>query len=431
MNQENLNRNEPSMGGWLLLWSTQSLSALGSAMTSFALVLWLYQQSGSALKTALLSICSYAPYVAMSIFAGALSDRWNKKRTMLICDLLAALSTVAVLALLRRRMLVPWHMYVVNTVNGLMNTVQQPASEVAATLLLPRAQYQRASALRSLSQSLNTILTPVLATALYALLGMEAVIAVDLSTFALAFITLWRFIRIPETGHGDGAGEGVLASARQGLSWLKRHGLILKLILFLASINLIASMYNAALPALALSRPWGGETVLGLVNSVAGVAALLGSLIAWALPAPKDRVRAICLCLTLSMGTENFLLAFGRSPWAWYLGALLGWVGIPLMNANLDVIFRTNIPADMQGRVFACRNTLQFFTIPVGYFLGGLLSDKVFEPLMLGRHPAALDALFGTGPGAGTALLYAALGVAGVAVCTVFSLLLGKCDKGT
>ena len=86
-----------SLKTYLLLWSTQSLSALGSGLTGYALVLWLYAQSGSALKTALLSVCSYAPYVLMSIFAGALSDRWNKKKTMLLCDFAAALSTIAVL----------------------------------------------------------------------------------------------------------------------------------------------------------------------------------------------------------------------------------------------------------------------------------------------------------------------------------------------
>lgn len=62
---------------YLLLWSTQSLSALGSAMTSYALILWLYLRTGSALKTALLTVSSYAPYVLVSIFAGALSERWN------------------------------------------------------------------------------------------------------------------------------------------------------------------------------------------------------------------------------------------------------------------------------------------------------------------------------------------------------------------
>lgn len=65
---------------YLLLWSTQSLSSLGSGMTAYALMLWLYLNTGSALKTAFLSVCSYAPYIVMSIFAGALSDRWNKKR---------------------------------------------------------------------------------------------------------------------------------------------------------------------------------------------------------------------------------------------------------------------------------------------------------------------------------------------------------------
>ena len=86
---------------FIILWSTQSLSQLGSAMTSFALTLWVYEKTGSALQTALLSICSYAPYVLMSIFAGALSDKWNKKKVMLVCDTFAAFCTVMVLALLK------------------------------------------------------------------------------------------------------------------------------------------------------------------------------------------------------------------------------------------------------------------------------------------------------------------------------------------
>ena len=68
---------------FLILWSTQSLSSLGSSMTGFALIIWSYQQQGSALSTALLSVCSYTPYILMAIFAGALSDSWNKKITML------------------------------------------------------------------------------------------------------------------------------------------------------------------------------------------------------------------------------------------------------------------------------------------------------------------------------------------------------------
>ncbi len=418
--------NIKSLRPYLLLWSTQSLSALGSSMTGYALVLWLYRESGSALETALLSVCSYAPYVLMSIFAGALSDLWDKKRTMLICDLLAAVSTVGVLFLLKTGQLAPWHMYLLNAVSGLMNTVQQPASEVAATLLVPKEHYQRTSGLRSLSGSLNTLLHPVLASALFAFSGMDLVIAVDLATFSLAFLTLLFFIRIPKAPESERPRESLLASAGEGLRWLRGDPLIMYLIFFLACINLVASAYNAALPALLLSRENGGETVFGLVNATVGAASLIGSAAASLLPASKDRVRAICLCLFLAMSTENFLLAFGRTPALWCLGAVLGWLPIPLMNAHMDVIFRTRIPAGMQGRVFSCRNTLQFFTIPVGYLLGGVLVDQVFEPLMSAQAGGLLVSLFGSGKGSGAALLFFVLGLSGVAVCLVFYRLLRR-----
>jgi DHA3 family macrolide efflux protein-like MFS transporter len=416
-----------SLKPYLLLWSTQSLSALGSTMTGYALILWLYRQRGSALETALLSICSYAPYVLVSIFAGALSDRWNKKRTMLVCDLLAAMGTVAVLVLLKTDQLEPWHLYGLNAINGLMNTVQQPASDVAATLLVPKRYYQKTSGLRSFSSSLNTILHPVFASALFGFFGMEAVIAVDLATFVIAFVSLLFFIPVPEASTEDKPREKLLTAAKSGLAWVGANRLILNLILFLAFINLVASAYNAALPAMLLSRANGGETVLGLVNAVTGGASLVGGVIATLLPSPKNRVRAICGSLLLSMSTENFLLAFGRTPWAWCVGAVLGWLPIPLMNANMDVIFRSAIPVDMQGRVYSCRNTLQFFTIPLGYFLGGLLVDRVFEPLMASVSQDSLPALlFGLGKGSGAAALFFVLGLAGVFVCLIFTCILGR-----
>lgn len=412
---------------YLLLWSTQSLSSLGSGMTGYALVLWLYLKSGSALKTALLSVCTYAPYVVMSIFAGALSDRWNKKRTMLICDLIAALSTIVVFALLKTERLLEWHLYLLNALNGLMNTVQQPASEVATTLLVPKDYYQKTSGLRSFSQSLNSILTPILATAVFSFAGIESVIAIDLVTFAAAFLTLWLFIRIPETAEPEQAKEKLLTSTKKGLLWLKQNPLIFHLILFLASINLIASIYDAALPAMLLSKVNGGKTVLGLVNSCVGIATLAGSLLVTLLPAPKNRIRVICLTLLFSMSTENFMLAFGKGPLIWCIGAVSGWLAIPLMNANMDVIFRNTIPLDMQGRVYSCRNTLQFFTIPIGFFLGGLFVDRFFEPFMA-MQPlnSPLTSLFGEGKGSGAAMLFFFIGIAGVAVCLIFSLILRK-----
>ena len=412
---------------YLLLWSTQAFSALGSGMTSYALILWLYLRSGSALRTALLSVSSYAPYVIMSIFAGTLSDRWNKKCTMLVCDLLAALSTVIVFLLIKTDSLSAWHLYALNAFNGLMNTFQQPASEVVATLLIPQGYYQKTSGLRSFSQSLNSLLTPILATALFAFAGIDAVVAVDLISFALAFLTLLLCIHIPESDVPKQANEKLLAAARKGLVWLRENPLILTLILYLACINLVASVYDAALPAMILSKQNGGETVLGIVNTCVGIATLAGSVLVTLLPVPKNRVKVISFTLLLSMSSENFLLAFGKTPLIWCIGAVLGWAFIPLMNANLDVIFRSSIPLEMQGRVYSCRNTLQFFTIPIGFLLGGLFVDKVFEPLMAAQPASSiLVFLFGENKGSGAAMLFFVIGIAGVLVCLFFNFRLRK-----
>lgn len=409
------------MRTFLLLWITQSFSGLGSAMTSYALVVWSYSQKGSALMTALLMVCSYAPYVIFSILAGTLSDRWDKKKTMLVCDTVAAVTTVVTLALLQNGLLEIWHLYVLNAVNGLMNTVQQPASEVAVTRVLPKKYYQRVGGMRYFSNSLNSILTPILATAVLGLGGMGVVITFDLLSFCVAFLTLALFIHIPGEEEKVEKQESLFTSARQGIVYLKKERGILDLILFLAAINFVASVYDAAFPAMLLSRNGGSERVLGLVNAVIGVTTLLGSILASLAKEPKSRVRVICNCLLFSMSFENFLLALGRTPFLWCLGGFLGWIAIPLMNTNLEAILRLHIPENMQGRVYSVRNSLQFFTIPVGYFLGGYLVDRVFEPIMAKQEPGSiLSLLFGEGKGAGAAFLFFVIAFAGIAVCLYF-----------
>lgn len=407
---------------FIILWSTQSLSALGSSMTNFAVVIWAYQQQGSALTTSLLAVCSYAPYVLMSIFAGALSDRWNKKITMLASDGFAALCTVLVLVLLTMGQLQLWHLYWINALNGLMNTVQQPASDVAVSLLCPQKHYQRVSGMRSFSNSLVTVLTPALATALLSFTSLQTVLIFDLTTFAIAFVTLACFVKIPDVAQPVGeARETVRQTIKEGLRFLRQHRGILHLIFFLAVINFTASICNAAMPALLLSREGGGQTALGIVNTAMGVATVAGSILATALPAPKSRVRVICNCLLFSMSTENLILALGRTLPVWCVGVCLGWIFIPLMNANMDVIFRTRIPVEMQGRVYSARNTFQFFTIPLGYISGGYLVDRIMEPMMASQQAGSWLALaFGTGKGSGAALLFFAIGIFGALSCIPF-----------
>ncbi|WP_026653578.1 MFS transporter [Butyrivibrio proteoclasticus] len=399
-----------------IIWSTQSLSQLGSAITGFALTLWIYEKTGSALSTAALTICTYAPYVIMSIFAGAITDKFDKKKTMLICDLLAALTTVIVFVLYKTDMLTMWHLYVINAFSGLMNTVQQPASEVAYTLIVPKEHYQKTSGFQQLSRSLISIGNPIIAAALYGFAGLDLAIAVDLFTFAIAFAALLFFIRLPEVQDKDGESDNVIKLAKEGLKFLKKTPLILTIILFMSGVNLTASIFDAVLPALVIPRE--GNNVYGIVTAFAGVAMVAGSFLPMLLPKPKDRVRVIYLTMLFALGIENFVLAFSRSPVLWCIGQIIGWVFVPLMAANQNVIMRNVIPVELQGRVYACRNTLQFFTIPIGLFLGGFFVDKICEPFMAMKSGDAFwTTLFGTGKGSGAALMMGILGVTGTVLC--------------
>lgn len=416
---KNIKKNELfELRDFWILWSTQSVSWLGSSITAFALTLWLYERTGSSLSTAALTICSYAPYILMSIFAGALTDRFDKKKTMLGCDIFAAICTIIVFVLFKTNCLTVWHLYVLNAISGLMNTVQQPASEVAMTLVIPEKYYQKTSGLRSLSGSLISILNPLIATALYSFAGLNGVVAVDIGSFTIAFVALLFFIKIPE--NKSDKRESVLNLAKEGLVFLKENPLIMTLILFMSGVNLTASAFDATLPGYVLPNPKGGSSVLGIVTSCSGIAMIIGSLAVSVLPKPKDRVKVIYLTMLFSLGTENFLLAFSREPALWCIGQIIGWVVVPVMSANLDVILRTTIPLELQGRVYACRNTLQFFTIPIGLFLGGFMVDNVCEPVMSAYGELSiLKTFFGTGKGSGAALMMFVLGVSGSLICII------------
>ncbi len=192
-----------------------------------------------------------------------------------------------------------------------MNTVQQPTSDVASALLTPKEHYQKTSGMRSFSNSLVSILTPVFASAMVGFAGVESVIAFDLITFAAAFLVLLLFIKIPETENEQVKSESLLKTAKDGLSYLKTNKGIWWLIMSMAAINFIASIYEAALSPMILSV--ANETALGIVNACIGAANFVGSIIAVFFPAPKSRIRVIFNCLLFSMSTENFFLAIGKN----------------------------------------------------------------------------------------------------------------------
>lgn len=406
------------MRNFLILWSSQAVSTLGSAMTSFALIIWVYQHEGTAMSVALLSVCTYLPSVLLCFAAGALADKWDKKRVMLLSDLIAAGGTVAVLLLSEANSLQIWHLYIVNFLISLMNAFQNPASYVATSLLLPKEQYTRAGGLQALSGSLVSILTPALAAAVLALGGLRTVLLIDLVSFSVAFLTLLFVIHLPEIEREKSqARQPIRQSLMEGFGFLQEHKALMHMIVFFSFINLLAFMGGGGgmLSVLVLSRTGGNQTALGFVMSAVGLGTLLGSVLVTLLPQAKNRVRIVFLSCAVAFLLCDPLLAIGRTVTVWIIAAFMGNLPLPFLNANLTAVMRTQVPLAMQGRVFSARDTLQYATIPLGLFLGGVLADHVLEPFM--SVPSALQGvlslLVGEGPGAGLAALFLITGVIG------------------
>ena len=180
-----LNINLSGMRNFLIFWAGQSGSNLGTAMTSYALILWSYDRLGTASSIAFLSAFTYLPSVLFSFLAGTLADRWDKKAMMIIGDCFAACATLSILILFSAGALQVWHLYLINLLLSCMNAFQSSAANVIITMLTPKDHFAQANGLFSLSGSVKTILTPAIATALYVSFGLVPVLLIDLTTFFL------------------------------------------------------------------------------------------------------------------------------------------------------------------------------------------------------------------------------------------------------
>ena len=403
---------------FLLLWGSQTVSQLGTAMTDYAVIIWVYSQRGTASSVTLLTVCTFLPTIFFRFLAGSMVDRQNKKRIMLIADLVAACGTLAVFALHSGEILQIWHLYVINFLLSLMNAFQEPASFVAVSLLVPKEHYARASGLQGFGGAAVSILAPALCALLLASGGLDLVLMIDLATFAVAFLVLLFLIRIPEPERQTTKEEPFSKTCLAGIRYLKNHTAILRITLFLAVINFLAKLGNdGMLSPFILGRTGNNQSVLGVVESFTALGVLAGSLLATVNKPLKNRTRLIFITTGLVFA-GNIIQSLTARPWLWCAAAFGSYLMAAIMNVNMDILMREKVPMEMQGRVFSAKSTLQNFTIPPALLLGGLLADQVFEPFMLADSPAqqVLSGLFGTGKGAGIGLMFFIVGIAGMVV---------------
>ena len=404
---------------FLLLWSSQTVSGLGTAMTNYALIIWVYGQKGTASSITLLTICSFLPTIFFRFIGGTLADRWDKKSIMLLADLIAACGTVTVFTLYSFSALRIWHLYLINVLISFMNAFQAPASFVATSLLVPKKHYTRVSGLQGISGSVVSILAPALGSCLLAFGGMPVVLICDLVSFSIAFVVLLFFIKIPETEHTEEKNrEPFLKSCLDGIRYLRTHVALLYITLFLAVINFLAKLGNdGMISPFVLGRTSNNQQALGMVQSAVALGLLAGSIVVTLMKPARNKTKVIFVsCAFVFSG--NVVQSLTLLPFIWCIAAFGSYAMAVVMNANLMTVLREKVPPEMQGRVFSAKDTLQNCTIPLGLFLGGVLADYVVEPFMAVDSPVqkALSHLFGSGIGSGIAVMFFGVGILGIII---------------
>jgi DHA3 family macrolide efflux protein-like MFS transporter len=396
---------------FLIVWAGQLISVLGSQMAGFALAVWIYERTHQATGVSLISLSMALPMVLLAPLAGVVADRCDRRLVMLGSEGGAALVVLCLAVLHACGRLGAWQIYLCTALLGGLGIFLYSAYVATVSLLVPKADFARASGLAQSGLAVGQLAAPALAGALVGALGLQPVLWINCCTFLVSAATLAtvRFPRPQPTEVGAAARGGVWRQALFSLSYIRTRPGLLALTMLFASTNLCQAMVVVlAMPYLLASS---SPAVAGAVFSVAGCGMLAGSLCISAWGGPRRRVLGILGFLALGGACIVVAGAFS-SPLIFAVAGFCFLFCMPIVAGCNQAIWQSKVEPDVQGRVFAVRMMIGTSSIPVAYACAGPLADRVFAPLARAGGPLAgpLGRLIGTGPGSGIALLFIVLG---------------------
>jgi len=405
------------MTTFVIVWLGQLVSTIGSGLTGFALGIWVYQRTGSVTQFALIGLAGMIPRLLLSPLAGAVIDRWGRRRAMILADTGAAVVTLVVAALFYAGNIRVWHLVVTTAVSSAFTTFQWPAYAAATAALVKKEHLGRANGMVHMGRAAADILAPTLSGALLVVIGVEGVLLVDVLTFLVATATL-LFVRFPEPAatHASQQEKWPLRHDMAfGFSFVRQRPGLMSLLGLSTATNFLWGMVGAMVAPMVLS--FGGPDVLGRVITVAGTGMLLGGLLMSAWGGGRRRVFTM---LAFEMLCGVCFIMMGLRPLAWLVagGAFVAHLTIAVVQGSSQALWQSTVEPEVQGRVFSISGMISQSCAPLAYVLVGPLADNVFEPALApgGVLAGSLGAVIGTGPGRGIAALFMLQGIIRVVI---------------
>jgi MFS family permease len=395
---------------FLAIWAGQLVSAVGSRLSRFALSIWVLRTTGSTTQFALIFLAAALPAILVSPFSGALVDRWDRRRTLILCDLLSAITMFVLAGLLVSGHLAIWHLYIGVGSSAVFDAFRAPAFSASIPLLAARDQLQRVNGAVQSGNAIAAIIGPLLAGALVSAISFHGVLIIDAATFVVGLVTL-ALARIPTPLRTTGEhGSNLLREAEAGWRYVRERIGLLGLLVVYGSNELVFAVASVLIAPLLLS--FTGPAMVGVQYAVSGVGLLLGGLATTALGGPTKKIHGV---LAFSALAGLLLAAHGLWP-SFMLITVAGFLlffTLPIISASESSLWQSKVPADFQGRCFAMQQLLSNAMTACGYCLSGPVSEYVFEPLLAkgGLLDKSVGSLIGVGPGRGLGLMFILLGM--------------------
>ena len=396
-------------------------------MSEFALTLWAWELTSSATALALVGFFSLLPRIFISLFAGIIVDRANRKYLMMLGDAIAASSTLVILILYLSGNLAIWHLYLAASINGGFGRIQRLACSTSIALLVFPQHYTRANSMNSVVHYGSNIIAPAIAGILYPIIGLGGILPIDLSTFGVAIATL-SWIRIPQPVE-ETRRRGDLETRRQeelgklsvlwgeitfGIRYIWQRDSLRTLLLLTALFWFVHDFTEAIGDPMILARSDNNSQVLGAISSAAGIGGVTGAVVLSVWGGTKQRVNGM-LAGFMGAGVAKTIFGLGQSITVWLPAQFCSSLNFPLLGSSETALWMEATPPELQGRVFAANSLVLDLVSAIATLIAGSLSDCVasrrhrfLEPAMQSETilSSLFAPIFGNGAGAGMALLY-------------------------
>lgn len=397
---------------------TQVFSIIGSRMSGLAIGIKVFDDTGKATPLALVALFSLLPNLIFVNIAGVIADRWDRRRVMMFSDFGQALGTLLLLISFASNSFELWHLYAVAVLQSIFGVFQGPAVMASVTTLVEDKHRDRANAILQMMGPAAGLIAPILTGALFVLLDVTGIIAIDLITFlvAVAVISTVHIPTPPKSAEGEAAKGSMLQEVQVGFKFLWSRRMLFYLLLHAMLLNFLFNMAGIYGTPYILSLT-GSKAVLGVLLAIEGAAMIGGGLFFTAWGGTKVRMHTMMPGVFV-MGIAFMLYGIARSPVFLAASIFFGLFVNPMVNACFMSLLQIKTPPDIQGRVFAALQMMAMGMTPLAYIIAGPLADNVMEPAVGGSAWKIVEPIMGTHEGAGMGLIFSLNGL----ICALVTL---------